>query len=123
MVCWRMNAPTASTCKEKAIAMRDLLPIFALLAAMVLAAFTPSLLHGWRRRHWRRVEARIDAAYYVTPGKTSIPMVDISYCENGRMRSINGLRYPALHIEDLTKGDRIMILVSPSDSCRCVIDD
>lgn len=103
--------------------MGDLVPVLILLALMGAAAILPALLHHRRGRRWRRIPARIEAAYYAAPGKTALPLVDVTFRDCGETRFVRGLRRHALDVEDLAPGDPIPILVSPVDSRRCVLDE
>ncbi|WP_287886164.1 hypothetical protein [Paracoccus sp. (in: a-proteobacteria)] len=103
--------------------MRELVPVIAVLTLMATAAILPALLHRWRRRHWRRIVARIDAAYYAAPERTALPLIDVSFRDHGETRLVKGLLRHGTDVEDLVPGGPIRILVSPVDSRRCVIDE
>ena len=102
--------------------MEDQLPLALFFSAAFAAALAPFCLHRWRRSRWVRLDARVDAAYYETSGKNVFALVDVSYFDGNRTRSVKHLASRRIDVEDISPGDSISILVNPKNTKHCVVD-
>ncbi len=102
--------------------MREGTILLLLALVALLSVLLPRIIDAYRRSHWKRIAARIEASYYEVHGKNVYALVDVSWNDAGEQQTATRIPTGKLDIVETPVGSTIFILFDPSRPTRCVVD-